>query len=328
MLHSFKQKTIEPCTFFNDIEFMKTISRLQDITAAEQGAVLAIGNFDGIHRGHQALLKRAGDIAKKHNKSLAVLTFEPHPRRLFRPDEPPGRLTPPEVKAWRLAKSGVDILFSLTFDWDFASQTAEHFIEYVLQKGINPSHVIVGHDFRFGQMRKGEPSDIQNAGINTTVIDEVSDDAGQGYSSSTARQLLRHGDIDAANEILGWNWEMRGEVVHGDSRGHDLGYPTANTTLGETVHPAYGVYAARVNIDGEKEWHNAAVNIGIRPMFAIPEAQVESYIFDFKRDIYGKTLRVQPVKRLRSEAKFNSLEELKTQIADDCRAALDILKNN
>ena len=125
--------------------------------------------------------------------------------------------------------------------------------------------------------------------------------------------------------MLGWDWEMRGVVVGGDKRGRELGYPTANFALGQTIHPAYGVYAARVNIEGENEWHKAAVNIGIRPMFEIPEAEVESYIFDFNRDIYGKTLRVCPVKRLRSEAKFNSLEELKAQIKMDCEQVLEIL---
>lgn len=304
---------------------MKTINALSDMSEPHRGAVLAIGNFDGVHRGHQVLLKSAEAIAAREGKKLGVLTFEPHPRRLFQPDEPPGRLTPMDVKAWRLKEEGVDILFSLSFDWDFASQSAQDFIQKILKQGTGAAHVVVGHDFRFGQLRKGTPVDIQNAGIAVSVIDEVSDAVGQVYSSSRARQLLRHGDIDAANAILGWEWEMRGTIIKGDQRGRELGYPTANMTLGETVHPAYGVYAARVNIEGEEEWHDAAINIGIRPMFEIPEAQVESYIFDFNRDIYGKTLRVRPVKHLRGEAKFNTLEELKKQIADDCRQAAKLL---
>ncbi len=303
---------------------MKIFKSLQGLPQDVHGAVLTIGNFDGIHKGHRFIIGKAKEIARAGGKKLAVLTFEPHPRRLFRPDEPPGRLTPFDVKAWRLQEEGVDILYSLPFDWDFASQSSDDFIRNVLQDGAHASHVVVGHDFRFGQLRKGEPSHIEQAGIPITVIDEIKD-AGGAYSSSRARQELRHGNIKKANDILGWNWELRGEVIRGDRRGHELGYPTANIALGETVHPAYGVYAARVAIDGEDTWHGAAINIGIRPMFEIPEAQVESYIFDFNRDIYGKTLRVQPVQRLRSEAKFNSLEELKIQMAEDCKQARAIL---
>lgn len=296
---------------------------LQDIKT--RGAVVAIGNFDGVHKGHRSLLQKAKKAADHLKTPLAVLTFEPHPRRLFQPDEPPGRLTPPDVKAWRLAQEGVEVLYSLPFDWAFASQNAEDFIHNILKQGTGAAHVVVGADFRFGQLRKGAPGDIHAAGIPVTVIEDQKDQNDIVYSSSRARQALRHGDIQAANEILGWNWEIRGTVTRGDRRGHELGYPTANMPLGETVHPAYGVYAARVNIDGENEWHNAAINIGIRPMFEVPLAEVESHIFDFNREIYGQTLRVQPVKRLRSEAKFNSVDELKAQMAEDCREATEVL---
>ncbi|MER2513760.1 MAG: riboflavin kinase, partial [Nitrosomonas ureae] len=164
------------------------------------------------------------------------------------------------------------------------------------------------------------------AGIPVTSIGGIADESGQVYSSSLIRRALRQGEIAEANKMLGWEWEVRGEVVKGDQRGRELGFPTANFALGETIHPAYGVYAARVNIEGEKEWSGAAVNIGIRPMFEIPEAEVESYIFDFNREIYGKTLRVQPVQRLRSEAKFNSVDELKAQMKDDCERVRKVLK--
>ncbi|MGB4107239.1 MAG: bifunctional riboflavin kinase/FAD synthetase [Alphaproteobacteria bacterium] len=304
---------------------MQIFNMYKNLPAAASGAVVAIGNFDGVHKGHQALLAKARAIAKGDNKLAAVLTFEPHPKRLFRPDEPPGRLTPPAVKAWRLEQAGVDILYSLPFDWDFASQSAEDFIKNVLQDGLKAAHIVVGEDFRFGQLRKGEPADIEKAGIPVTGIGGVSDPSGQVYSSSLIRRALRQGEIAEANTMLGWEWEVRGEIVKGDQRGRELGFPTANFALGETIHPAYGVYAARVNLEGEKEWRDAAVNIGIRPMFEIPEAEVESYIFDFNREIYGKTLRVQPVKHLRSEAKFNSIEELKMQMNDDCKQVQKIL---
>lgn len=305
---------------------MKIIEAYKDLPASTRDAVVAIGNFDGVHKGHRALLKEAAAIAKKTGKKLAVLTFEPHPKRLFRPDEPPGRLTPSAVKAWRLQEERVDILYALKFDWDFASRSAEDFIQKILKDGLGVSHVIVGDNFRFGQLRKGEAKDIKAAGIPVTSIGDVSDDGGQVYSSSLIRRALRQGDIAAANEMLGWEWEAWGEIVKGDQRGCELGFPTANFALGATIHPAYGVYAARVNIDGENEWHAAAVNIGIRPMFEIPEAEVESYIFDFSREIYGKILRVRPVQRLRSEAKFNSVDELKVQMKADCEQVKKILK--
>ncbi len=304
---------------------MKKFDNFQNLPKEARGAVVAIGNFDGVHKGHRFLLKKAGEIARAGGVKLAALTFEPHPKRLFRPDEPPGRLTPPAVKAWRLAAEGADILYALPFDWNFASLSAADFIGRVLQEGAGAAHVVVGPDFRFGQLRKGGPDDIRNAGIPVTVIDEMKDENGAPYSSSRIREALRGGDIKTANELLGWEWEIWGEVVRGNRRGHELGYPTANMALGEAIHPAYGVYAAKVNIKGEDLWRGAAVNIGIRPMFEIPEAQVESHIFDFSRDIYGQALRVKPVKRLRSEAKFASLDELKKQMAEDCRAAREIL---
>lgn len=295
------------------------------LSEAVRGCVLAIGNFDGVHLGHQALIKQAATIAEVQQKPMAVLTFEPHPRHLFRPDEPPGRITPPDLKLWRLQETGVPHMFCIPFDWPFASQTADQFIENILIKGIAAAHVVVGQDFRFGQMRKGGPEDIRKAGIEVTEFLQVFDSGGEVISSTRIREALRQGDLNAANVLLGWDWELRGIIRKGDQRGRELGYPTANFALGAAIHPAYGVYAARVQIEGEKHWRGAAINIGIRPMFEIPEAQVESFIFDFSGDLYGKMLRVQPVKRLRSEAKFATLEALKAQMDDDCRQARAVL---
>lgn len=304
---------------------MQTFDMYRDIPAAFEGAVVVIGNFDGVHKGHQVLLDRAKTLAAEHNTIVSVLTFEPHPRRLLRPDDPPFRITPPVLKAVRLEKGGVDCLVSLNFDWDFASQTAEQFVQDILIDGLKPVHIVVGYDFRFGQLRAGCPDTIKAAGLPITVVEEVTDEGDSAFSSSRIRQYLRRGKIAQANEVLGWDWEIRGEVVKGDQRGRELGYPTANFTMGETVHPAYGVYAARVQVEGDDKWHGAAINIGIRPMFEIPEAQVESYIFDFDQEIYGKILRVRPVQFLRGEAKFDSLDELIKQIGADCVQAREIL---
>ncbi len=300
---------------------MRIFEKAQDIPKSAQGAVIIIGNFDGVHRGHQALIAKAKAISVQKGTSLGVLTFEPHPRRLFRPDEPPARLTPLPLKANRLEKEGVDYLYALPFDWGFASQSADQFIQNVLKEALGAAHIVVGYDFRFGQMRKGAPQDIEAAGIPVTIVEEV----GQNLSSSSIRQALRQGDIDAANIMLGWEWEICGEVIHGDKRGREIGYPTANIALGETIHPAYGVYAARVRVEGEGKWYGAAVNIGIRPMFEVETAQLEAYIFDFDREIYGKNLHVKLIKRLRSEAKFECLEALTAQIDEDCRQAREVL---
>ena len=292
-----------------------------------RGCVVAIGNFDGVHKGHQFLLEQARIKAREQNAGFAVLTFEPHPRKLFRPDEPPFRITPSALKLERLAACGVDYVVQLGFDWDFASQAAEAFVSDILINGLAARHIVVGNDFCFGQLRKGSPQTIRDAGLDITVVEKVCDDGDSALSSTRIRQELRHGNIAAANKILGWDWEIRGEVVKGDQRGRELGYPTANMSLGDCVHPAYGIYAVLAQIEGEENWHPGAANIGIRPMFEVPVAQAETFIFDFNREIYGKTLRVKPVQKLRGEAKFNSLEELITQMEKDCAQARQIITN-
>lgn len=309
---------------------METFTRCTDIPPQAKGAVIAIGNFDGVHKGHQALLAQARDIAKSAGKPFGVLTFEPHPRHLFRPDDPSFRLTTPDLKAERLELCGVDFLYALPFDWDFASLTAEQFITQILKEALGASHIVIGYDFCFGQLRKGTPETIQASGLPVTIVEKISDAEAEAFSSSAIRKALRLGDLDRANELLGWPWEMRGVVQVGDRRGRELGFPTANMRLGSLLHPAYGIYATWLKVvedDGsESEWLPSATNIGIRPMFALQEGQVEAYIFDFARDIYGKTIRVRPVKRLRGEAKFDSLEALIIQMNRDCDEAREILQ--
>lgn len=303
---------------------MQIFESYAKIPDAAKGAIIAIGNFDGVHRGHRALLAKASDIAKAEGRPLAVLTFEPHPRILFRPDDPPFRITPQSLKMERLEKAGVDIVFSLAFNWDFAGLSAEDFIRKVLQDGLAAAHLIIGYDFCFGQLRKGNTDTLKASGIPVTIIEKI-DEGADKLSSSRIRQCLRHGKMEEANALLGWDWEIRGTVVRGDRRGRELGYPTANVMLGDAIHPAYGVYATWARIEGEEQWRPSATNIGIRPMFEIPTAQVETFIFDFDREIYDKTLHVKPVKRLRGEARFESLEELIRQMEKDCTAARGIL---
>lgn len=304
---------------------MDVFSDYKSLPEGARGCVVAIGNFDGVHKGHQVLLERARNMARGQGCGFAVLTFEPHPRKLFRPDEPPFRITPSPLKLERLEAGGVDYVIQLNFNWDFASQPAEQFVREILIDGLAARHIVVGNDFCFGQLRKGSPQTIRDMGLDITVIEKVCDDGDSALSSTRIRQELRHGNIAAANKILGWDWEIRGEIVKGDQRGRELGYPTANMSLGDCVHPAYGIYAVLAQIEGEEGWHKGAANIGIRPMFEVPVAQAETFIFDFNREIYGKTLRVKPVQKLRGEAKFSSLDELTAQMEKDCAQARGIL---
>lgn len=307
---------------------MRVFEALSVLPEDAKGCILAIGNFDGVHKGHRALITTARAMADAQKRPLAVLTFEPHPRKLFRPDDPPFRLTPPSKKRALLEQAGVDCLISLPFDWDFASQSAETFVESVLKNALAPAHVFVGENFRFGQLRKGSAETIEAAGIPVTGLGAVMDKNGAPYSSTAIRQALREGDVARANAILGWDWEISGTVFHGDRRGHEIGYPTANILLEDILHPAYGVYATWVRIEGEKTWRMAATNIGIRPMFEVKQGQIEAHLLDFpETDLYGKTLTVRPVSRLRGEAKFGSLDALIAQIGADCdqtRALLSV----
>lgn len=307
---------------------METITALHDLNAAHHDHVIVIGNFDGVHRGHMALIDTARALAVQTGKKLGVLCFEPHPRRLLRPDDPPFRLTLSDLRAERLAAHGVDLLCELRFDWDFASLPPQRFIDVILRDGLRPAHIVVGNDFHFGQMRGGNAQTLVQSGLPVTVIEKIADDDDGPLSSSAIRQALRGGDIVHANDLLGWDWEMRGVVQVGDRRGRTLGYPTANVPLGDILHPAYGVYATWVRIaeDGpDTPWMMAATNIGIRPMFALSVGQIEAHILDFNRDIYGKTLHVRPVARLRGEAKFESLDALIAQIGQDCAAVRALL---
>ncbi len=310
---------------------MDVFYNLQELPAGYRGAVAAIGNFDGVHKGHQILLGTAKEYAEEKGRPFGILTFEPHPRHLFRPDDPPFRITPAKLKLERLAMSGADFALVIAFDWDFASQRPEDFIEGILVRGLDVSHVVVGDSFRFGQLRKGTPGMLKEKLSSVAIVESEKDDGSEILSSSRIRAELRHGEIAAANSLLGWPWEIQGSVVHGDKRGRKLGFPTANVALGETLHPGYGVYAAWVRIeeDGpDAPWLPSATNIGIRPMFEVAQGHAEAFIFDFDRDIYYKTLRIRPVMQIRGEAKFPDVSQLVRQMELDCEEVQRILKLN
>jgi riboflavin kinase/FMN adenylyltransferase len=296
------------------------------VDAAPKGAVVAIGNFDGVHLGHRALLSAVKQQASQRGVPSGVVTFEPHPRSLFRPDNPPFRITPPALKQRRLAQAGMDFVCALPFTWDFASLGAQAFATDLLKNALAPTRIFVGEDFRFGQLRKGTPGLLRQTGLDVATIPLVKTENGAVYSSSLIRDHLCKGAIEAANALLGYPWEIEGIVAHGNKRGRELGFPTANVALGDTLHPAYGVYASLVLIEGEDQWRIAATNIGIRPMFALETGQLEAHILDFAGDIYGKKIRVRPVLKLRGEAKFDSLDALIRQIGDDCRRTQAVLE--
>ena len=304
---------------------MKVFDLAQDIPTDSTGCVVAVGNFDAVHLGHQALLAEAKAIAVSRGAPFAVLTFEPHPRRVFRPDAPPFRVTPLAVKLDRFAACGVDCVYVCPFNWELAALSPEQFIQRILKDLISPAMLVIGQDFHFGHNRSGNAELLQKSGIEVVSVSLLSDAQHAVVSATRVRGALQAGHIDEANALLGWEWELRGVVQHGDKRGREIGYPTANIPLGETLHPSYGVYATYVQIEGESAWRKAATNIGIRPMFELPTGLVEAHILDYEGDIYGKTVRVRIVKKIRDEMKFSSLDLLIAQIDGDCEEARKIL---
>jgi riboflavin kinase/FMN adenylyltransferase len=304
---------------------------LENIPAAARGAVVAIGNFDGVHRGHRALVEEAAAIAKNLKAPLAVLTFEPHPREFFQPQGGPFRLTLPAQKTRLLEGLGVRHLFALSFNAGLASQSPDDFIA-LLQNKLGARHIVTGPDFAFGKARAGGVKQLQEAAdkgaFGFTALAPVRCEGEEPYSSTRIRQLLQQGKFEDASSLLGWNWAMETEVVHGDKRGRELGYPTANQQVDRYLRIPYGIYAVRVRIEGEPHWRFGAANFGIRPMFRVEQPILETFIFDFNTDIYGKMVTVQPVAHLRPELEFRGLEALKEQMKQDCAKALTVLKSS
>ena len=292
-----------------------------------------MGNFDGLHKGHAALIAKAGAIAGAHDAPAAVLTFEPHPRNVFLPGCEPFRLTPFRVKEREIARLGVDFMFIQHFDAEFAKQSAESFIGEVMVDAIGVSHVVVGHDCTFGNKRRGTPEMLREhgaaKGFDVTVVEPVR--GGDAvYSSTHIRELLKAGKPREAAAQLGRFWEIDGRVALGDQRGRTIGFPTANLGLGEYLRPALGVYAVRVSGDGpddplDGEMIDGVANIGLRPTVGGLVPRLEAHLFDISHDLYGRHLRVALVDFIRPERKFASFMELKDQIAADAQTARDIL---
>jgi len=311
---------------------MRIFRHYDDVPAAFRGAVVAIGNFDGVHRGHRALIAEAKVQAEARRSPLAVLSFEPHPQEFFKPSPDCFRLTPLRAKARLLADLGVDALFALNFDGEMARRSPQDFVLNVLVAGLGIGGVVVGHDFEFGQRRAGNLATLsymgEMEGFTVTAFDTVTAAGDEKISSTLIRQLLRQAQPDEAARLLGHPWAVEARVEHGDARGRTMGFPTANMHLGHCLAPAFGVYAVRVNIlEGDRAVarHDGVANFGIRPMYQVNVPLMETHLFDFDGDLYGKYLSVELIAYIRPEAKFPSLDALIAQIAADAAKARGIL---
>ena len=309
---------------------MRVFRHFTELPPAAKGAVVAIGNFDGVHRGHQAIIAEARRLARAAGAPSAVLTFEPHPRSFFRPELPPFRLTPFRIKARLIEALGVDALIVLAFDEALSALPAEAFVGTVLVDGLGLRHAVIGDNFAFGHKRGGTAALLERLGrthgFAVSCLTRVGD-GGAVYSSTAVRQALVAGDARAAASLLGRSWEIEGRVLHGDKRGRTLGMPTANLALEGYLEPARGVYAIRAGLDLGQEvaWHDGVANLGVRPMFASARPLLEAHLFDFARDIYGRHLRVALVERLRPEMMFDGIPALVAQMAEDGRRARALL---
>ncbi len=276
---------------------------------------LAIGNFDGMHLGHQALLQTLMQTAQAQYLIPAVMTFEPHPRELFTPNNAPSRLCSLREKLEYFSNAGVARVYVCAFNQRFAKVTAEDFMQRILRQSLNAVTILVGEDFRFGARRAGSTQDFMQAGFQLVKLPQVNL-AGERVSSTRVRSALAHGQLEDAATLLGRPYSISGKVVHGAQRGRQLGFPTANVHMRHERPALTGVYA--VKLDGL----NAVANLGVRPTIAgVPKLSLEVHVLDFNADLYGRHVHVEFLHKIREEMKFDGLDALKAQIAKDVEIA-------
>ncbi len=303
---------------------MRILRHTRDVTDACKGGVVAIGNFDGVHRGHQVVLTTARDIAHAEARPFGVLTFEPHPRTIFQPNLAPFRLTPFRVKAQLVADLGADFLFVQAFDVAYAQTSAEDFVTSTLHQALNVHHVIIGHDYAFGKGRSGNPASLrrmgESLGFAVTEIPAVTGESGTLLSSTAVRNAIRDGRCEDAAAILGRPWFIEGRVEYGDARGRTIGFPTANIHIADALKPRAGVYAVRVDVEGLGRFTGVA-NYGNRPTFDGVGTLLEVHLFDVNENLYDRHVRVTFETFLRDEQKFDGIDALKNQINEDASTA-------
>ncbi|MCP2669387.1 bifunctional riboflavin kinase/FAD synthetase [Maricaulaceae bacterium EIL42A08] len=294
-----------------------------------RGAVVALGNFDGVHRGHAAVIGVAADLARDLGAPAGAAVFSPHPRRVFAPDTPPFALMNNAQRVRALGQAGAEIVHHIAFDKALAAMSPEGFVDTVLHKGLGLKGVVTGADFCFGQGRAGSVYDLERLcterGITAKTADAiVADGAADKISSSAVRNALREGQPELAASLLGRPFAIEGEVFTGDQRGRLLGFPTANVELGDYLRPAFGVYATRSTLDDGRTIAGVA-NLGKRPTVDGVSERLEVHLFDFDGDLYGAALETQLISFIRGERKFDGLDALKAQIATDSETARKVL---
>ncbi|MEL6325128.1 MAG: riboflavin biosynthesis protein RibF [Pseudomonadota bacterium] len=299
---------------------MAVYADYRDLPAEARGLSVALGNFDGIHGGHRAVIQAASVV----DAPLGIATFEPPPRAFFRPEDPPFRIFSPTRRNRTLLNLGASAVFELPFNSDMAAMTDEGFARQVLQEGLGVSHVAVGFDFRFGRGRMGDAHRLSSLGralgFGVTIVEKI-EALGDKASSTAMRQALRAGEPEKAAELLGTPWTVDGIVEHGEKRGRTIGFPTANITLGNLIHPRHGVYAVRVRIEGEAIWRDGIANFGRTPTTGLRDPLLETMIFDWTGDLYGKQIDVAFISFLRPELKFDDLDEMVAQMHKDVAEA-------
>lgn len=297
-----------------------------------RGAVLTVGNFDGVHLGHQRILRTAHALAKVSSASVVAMTFEPHPIAVLRPADSPRRLTPWEEKLHQLERAGADAVIRLDTDWPLLSLSAEDFVREVLVKRIHPSYIVEGPNFAFGRGRAGDSRTLEalsaKGGYQVRVVEpyrlHLSDGRQVTVSSTTVRELLTSGRVDEAAACLGRPYALVGTVIHGAGAGHTLGFPTINLDVGEQLVPAHGVYAGTAEIAGLRA--PAAISIGTRPTLGGSKLAVEAFVLDESGDWYAERTRVEIVTHLRDQRKFEGPEALAAQIAEDVGRVRSIMQ--
>lgn len=307
------------------------IRGIGNIKPQHKQCVVTIGNFDGVHRGHQALLKQLKQRAREHQLPALVITFEPHPAEFFATENVTSRLTRWREKFCELAKTGVDRVLVIRFNAHFAALSADDFVKEILHEQLDVKHIVVGDDFKFGYQRKGDFEYLKKLGEQfgfgvESMPSFLLDD--ERVSSTLVRQVLQKANHERVKKILGRPYSMIGRVVYGDKRGRQLGFPTANIYLHRAVTPVKGVYVVRMYLPNSEKGLPGVANVGVRPTVDGTRSLLEVHLFDFNQEIYGQHVKVEFCEKLRDEQRFENLDMLKQQIWRDAEQAKNYFKNN